>query len=412
MGTAVLKRLRREFVGITMTLVGLVLVVALGSAYLTSYTTQHAMTRELLSRVIWSDDLSAQLGDTSGRQGADTALTIVIDVEADGTATPWASTPVEIRTATLSNILAEALQSKDSYGESSDYPISWMRVARSDGGWRVALADTYSRDKALRSQATTSLGIFALSMGTLFVVVRLLSGWALRPVEEAWDRQRRFVSDASHELKTPLAVILANTQILEREASLGDETRRWVASTSEEAGHMKALVEDLLTLARADEESASGTSALKREDVDLSALVDGCALEFDAVAFERGCSIACAADEGVHAQGDATQLERVVRTLLDNATKYARKGSEVQVRLVAEGRHARLSVANEGEPIAEADLAHLFDRFYRTDDARERQATGGFGLGLAIAKSIVEAHGGTIGATSTPEGLTTFTVTL
>ena len=407
-----LKRLRREFVAITMALVGLVLVVALGSAYLTSYTTQHAMTRELLARVLWSDDFSAQLGDTSGTQGADTALTIVVDVDANGDATPWASTPVQIPAGTLSHLLMEALESESSSGESDDYPISWMRAERSDGGWRVALADTYSRDKALRAQATTSLAIFAASMGALFVVVRLLSGWALRPVEEAWSRQRRFVSDASHELKTPLAVILANTQILEREGSLDDETRRWVSSTSEEAGHMKGLVEDLLTLARADEESASGTGSLRREDVNLSELVDGCALEFDAVAFERGCSIECSAAAGVRAQGDIAQLERVVRTLLDNATKYATRGSVVRVDLATEGRHARLCVTNEGEPIAEKDLAHLFDRFYRTDDARERQASGGFGLGLAIAKSIVEAHGGSIAATSTPAGLTTFTVTL
>ena len=407
-----LKRLRREFVAITMTLVGLVLVVALGSAFLTSYTTQHAMTRELLARVLWSDDVTAQLGDTSGTQGADTALTIVVDVDADGTATPWASTPVQVPASTLSHILMEALESESSYDESDDYPISWMRAARSDGGWRVALADTYSRDKALRAQATTSLAIFVASMGTLFVVVRLLSGWALRPVEDAWERQRRFVSDASHELKTPLAVILANTQILEREGLLDGETARWVRSTSEEAGHMKGLVEDLLTLARADEESASGTSSLKREDVDLSKLVEGCALEFDAVAFERGCSIERSVAPGVHVQGDAAQLERVARTLLDNATKYARRGSVVQVGLAAEGRRARLSVANEGEPIAQRDLAHLFDRFYRTDDARERQATGGFGLGLAIAKSIVEAHGGSVGASSTAAGLTTFTVTL
>ena len=285
---------------------------------------------------------------------------------------------------------------------------------RSEGhdGWRVALADTYTRDRTLRSQAVSSVVIFAASMGALLLVVRLLSDWALRPVEEAWERQRRFVSDASHELKTPLAVILANTQILERGQGLDDETARWVRSTSEEAGHMRDLVEDLLTLARADEESASGADQRRRTDVDLSSLVDGCALEFDAVAYERGCSIECRATPGVHVRGDPSELGRVVRTLLDNATKYARDGSCVRVRVCAEGRRARVSVSNEGEQIAEADLAHLFDRFYRTDAARERQSKGGFGLGLAIAKSLVEAHGGTIGATSTPEGVTTFTVTI
>nr|WP_239471424.1 HAMP domain-containing sensor histidine kinase [Olsenella profusa] len=250
-------------------------------------------------------------------------------------------------------------------------------------------------------------------MGALFVVAYLLSGWALRPVERAWEQQRRFVSDASHELKTPLAVILANTQILEADGGVPKEARRWVHSTSEEVTHMKGLVEDLLTLARADEQEASGTrSAGASQAVDLSALVSGCALEFDAVAFERGCSIECALADGVTVTGDPEQLRRVVRTLLDNATKYADRGTPVRVGLSREGRRARLTVNNRGETIAPEDLAHLFDRFYRTDDARERQSSGGFGLGLAIAKSLVESMGGKISARSTDANGTTFEVTL
>ena len=221
------------------------------------------------------------------------------------------------------------------------------------------------------------------------------------------------MSDASHELKTPLAVILANTQILEGEKDLPEGARRWVSSTSEEAKHMKELVDDLLTLARADEQEATGQrEASSLASVDLTELASGCALEFDAVAFERGCSIACDLAEGVTVSADEERLRRVTRTLLDNATKYAEEGTEVRVRLLRDGRRARLCVSNRGEVIAPEALAHLFDRFYRTDDARERQASGGFGLGLAIAKSLVEAMGGTIGATSDERDGTTFTVTL
>ena len=229
-------------------------------------------------------------------------------------------------------------------------------------------------------------------------------------MSRAWEQQRRFVSDASHELKTPLAVILANTQILQGMDGLPPDAERWVSSTSDEATHMKSLVEDLLTLARADEQGSE--RAQVRKEVALSDLVERCALEFDPVAFERGCSIECSAERGLSVLGDQDQLARLVRTLVDNATKYAEGGSVVLVSLSREGRRARLQVNNRGDVIPPEDMAHLFDRFYRTDEARERKETGGFGLGLAIASSIVEAHGGKIGVVSTAEDGTTFTVSL
>ena len=233
-----------------------------------------------------------------------------------------------------------------------------------------------------------------------------------RRVVSIREQQRRFVSDASHELKTPLAVILANTQILER-TQLGEDAARWVHSTGEEATHMKELVEDLLTLARADEASDGSADGIAApQETDLTELVSGCCLEFDAVAYERGCSIEPVLSPSVVARARADDYGRVVRTLLDNATKYADRGSVVRVTLSQAGRRARLTVTNHGEVIAPDKLDHLFDRFYRTDDARERRGEGGFGLGLAIAKSLVESQGGTITAASSERDGTTFTVLL
>ncbi len=406
-----LTKLRREFVAITMALVGVVLIVALGSTLLASVSRQRGVTNSLLEYAL-DGQLVPQFGDSSGRQGADTALTMTVEVSADGTVRARGDSPARIPADTLYDVIVEVLSSDQDSGQSADYPIAWMRTATGDG-FRIALADTYSRDAGLRAQATTDLVIVVVSMGTLYVVAWLLSGWVLRPVRETWERQRRFISDASHELKTPLAVIVANTQILDSERDLPEASRRWVKSTSEEASHMKSLVEDLLTLARADEGRSLGSGeSPMREDVDLTALVEGCALEFDAVAFERGCSIECDLAPQVHLTGDPSQLGRMVRTLVDNATKYAQHGTPVRVRLAYDARHVRLTVSNAGEPIAAEDLGHLFDRFYRTDSARARQENGGFGLGLAIAKSVVEAHGGKISAASTPEGITTFTVLL
>lgn len=405
-----LARLRRNFIAVAMSIAGAVLLASLGSSFFSSYTTQQALTDDLLTRALSAESwAAARIGDGDGR-GADVMLAVAVDVGFDGTVSLSSATPLTISDPALEELLAEALSSESASGKNSSYHVAWMR-ASTPSGWRVALADTYSRDAALRAQATMDAAIFLVAMAALLLVVRRLARWILRPVEEAWDQQRRFVSDASHELKTPLAVILANAQILETAEGVPEDARRWARSTAEEAKHMKGLVEDLLTLARADEQRASGERAAA-ERVDLSALVDGCALEFDAVAFERGCSIESSLEPGLSVVGDPSQLGRLVRTLLDNATKYAARGTEVRVALAREGRRCRLAVTNLGDVIAPEDLEHLFERFYRTDRARERQPQGGFGLGLAIARSIAEAHGGTIGATSSHEEGTTFTVLL
>lgn len=408
-----LARLRREFIAITMLLVGLVLVGVLGMMFVSNAMTLRSVTTRILDRAIEGDITSAQIGDTTGEQSAEIMLAVVVELDHGGRPLDLGESPVQIPVDTLDDVVAEILSSPSDQGECESYPISWER-ARMPYGWRVALVDTYSRDAALRSQALNGLAVFAVSMGALFVVSYLLSGWVLRPVQRAWDQQRRFVSDASHELKTPLAVILANVQILEREQGIDASARRWVRSTHEEALHMKRLVEDLLTLARADEagDSTDHATSGPLPAASLTDLVSGCCLEFDAVAYERGCSIESELSPAVTARVRPADYQKVVRTLLDNATKYARPGSVVRVRLVRDARRSRLEVSNHGDVISPEELEHLFDRFYRTDRARQRTSEGGFGLGLAIAKALIESVGGSISATSTERDGTTFTVLL
>ena len=180
-------------------------------------------------------------------------------------------------------------------------------------------------------------------------------------------------------------------------------------STADEASHMRSLVNDLLELARADEGASSG--AMHRTDVDFSDVVDSASLEFDAIAFERNCLIETDIEPDIHIDGDPNWIMRLSKILIDNACKYAAPGTTIDVKLSRASGHVTLSVTNQGNVIDPEDLPHLFDRFYRSDKARDRE-TGGFGLGLAIAKGIAEAHGGTISATSTAEAGTTFTVTL
>lgn len=405
-----LSRLRRELIAITMLLTGLVLVGVLGTSLVSSYLTERAVTARILERALEGEVVEARFGDT-GDRASDVMLAITVDVTSDGSIVGRDNTWLEIGTSTLSDVVREAIGAPVDSGESAAHPtISWMR-ASADWGWRIALVDTYSRDSALRTQALNALVILVVSMAALFVIAHVLSGRALRPVERAWSQQRRFVSDASHELKTPLAVILANAQILQADSDLPERDRRWVDSTLEEGGHLGVLIDDLLTLARSDERDGTG-SRQAAEECDLTQLVSGCVLEFDAVAFERGCSITSGLEGNVCARVPADDYRRVVRTLLDNATKYADRGSVVRVTLERDAHRSLLAVNNQGEVISSEDLEHLFDRFYRTDGARQRSASGGFGLGLAIARSLVTAAGGKIYATSSEAEGTTFFVKL
>lgn len=410
-----LDKLKRQFTIISLGLSSAILLLALVMSFITNCGTQNSITMSLLDRSLERGmAVTPTMGskDREGTVGADSMLTITVDVSGGGVMLSRSESPVDIDEDDLNEVIQQAMSSDDAHGYDMGRHVAWATKTTAYG-LRIALCDTYSRDQALKKQAVSSLSIFIVSLGLLYGVCRWFATWAVRPVEKAWDAQRRFISDASHELKTPLAVIIANTQILQRSGGVAADDKRWVDSTADEADHMKGLVEDLLTLARADEAKAGTVAAAgTMVDVDLSAVVEESALEFDAVAFERGCQIESKTSEKIMVKGDRGQLSRVVHTLLDNATKYAAKGSAVKVSLTREGKRAHLSVNNAGAAIDPEDLSHIFDRFYRTDKARSREETGGFGLGLAIAKSIVEASGGKIWAESTATDGTTFHVLL
>lgn len=408
--------LRRKFVFVVMVLVGAVLAVSLGSSLLNFYTTQWGMVDRTLKRALEEDFPGGLpvIGGSQRSQAEDARAgrpVAWVTVDSSGLVLASSSDVTSVDQDVLSRVIDAALASEKGTGCLSDCHVAWASAATSDGSLRIAVADTADVEGAFQSQLATSAVIFLVALLALFAIAVALANWMLGPVREAWAQQRRFVADASHELKTPLAVIVANMGILQRDQSLPAEDRRWVDGSVEAASQMQGLVGDLLELARTDETKAGDADAMRRVDVDLSDLVESAALEFDAVAFERGCTIDARVEPGIHLVGDPAWLERMTRTLIDNAVKYAAAGTTVVVSLAQEQGHTRLLVNNRGDVIAPDDLAHVFDRFYRSDAARSR-ATGGFGLGLAIAKGVAEAHGGSIGATSTQADGTTFRVTL
>ena len=286
---------------------------------------------------------------------------------------------------------------------------SYYYLQGRQAGKRVFLVTSLDKLNASLLRFALQLGgIFLLAGFLIFGLSFFLARMSLRPVEHAFSEQQRFVQDASHELKTPLTVILANLSILKsRPAATIQEEMLWIQNTETEARRMQELTERLLFLAKADSKRFSP----KIERLSLSKLTEAAALPFTALAFERGLSLETKLEAELYVKGDARALTQLLAILIDNALKYAKSGSVVTVRLARQKKQALLSVHNEGEVIPQDALPHLFDRFYRVDKSRAR-AQGGYGLGLSIAKTIAHAHGGDIRVESSAEHGTCFTTTL
>ena len=250
------------------------------------------------------------------------------------------------------------------------------------------------------------LSIVLGAMCIFYFISRKLADVAVKPTEEAWKQQKRFIADASHDLKTPLTVIMANNDImLSHPNSAVAEQKKWLESTKEEGEHMQALINKMLELAR----SESLVSTIKLENTNISELSEKTALQLEPVAYEKNVEIVSEITPNIVVKSNGEEFTRLVYILVDNAIKYAPVNSKITVRLYSTKKGVILDINNSGSVISKEELPHIFERFYRSDSAR---TNGGFGLGLSIAKNIVTALNGEISATSTKENGTTFTVKL
>ena len=272
-------------------------------------------------------------------------------------------------------------------------------VEERDGYTLVAMIDGTINDKNQTLLFRQMLLIGTAATAILLLISIFLARRIVRPLEENDEKQKRFVSDAGHELKTPIAVVSANCELLKRQ--IGEN--EWLSNVEYENGRMADLVKQLLFLSRAERRD------VPKETLDLSELTTGEALPFESLAFERGKKIESQIEPGVFAEGNANQLRQLVSILLDNALSHG-TGDRIELSLWRERHAAILTVANDAEEIGAEQLARLFDRFYRTDEARTENAPH-YGLGLSIAQAIVLAHGGAISA-AYKNGKAIFTVQL
>ena len=247
----------------------------------------------------------------------------------------------------------------------------------------VRFLDVTDSDRMLESLGLTLLSLMVLILAAFFFISRLFANRAVRPMEDAFDKQSRFVTDASHELKTPLSVINANCGVLyANEDEPVASQRKWVDSIVRAADRMTGLTDNLLSLARLEETGHE----LQVSSFDLSAAVAAAVSEIEQTAQEKGLQVTARIEPDIQAESDREQMLNILNLLLDNAVKYTNDGDEITVSLQKEKRRIVCTVRNSGEGIPPEDLPRLFDRFYRGDPARS-SGNGGYGLGLAIAKA-------------------------
>lgn len=271
----------------------------------------------------------------------------------------------------------------------------------------IVFADISSEVATMRNLIRNCCFIGLLSFIVFLVIAMFFASWAVKPVEDAWIQQRQFVSDASHELKTPLSVILTDAEML-KSRDFDEEKKKQFADNILTMSHqMRGLVESLLQLARVDN---GAIQKAPEEIIDLSKLVSQEIMTFEVMFFEKGLMLTEDVQSGITIKGAPQYIKQVIEILLDNAQKYSDPNGTVKVSLEKTGAHkCLLSVSDPGDPISEENLKNIFKRFYRIDEARAMNHS--YGLGLSIAKNIVKDHKGRIWAES-KNGINTFKIEL
>lgn len=392
--SCMIKKLRKKFVFLTMTL----LIVVFGFIFLglntyNSYWDKD-LNYELLEWIAVKGELSAfQSDEAFWGEDESEFVYLIYTVKLDKnnrilTISSSIRSTVENKDM-LTELVNQVVEKKKTKGEIKNY---LFYQENKDYGSFVVFMDTRCNKSMDDYIEYISKGFLILLVGgVLFLVSVFLSRFVTGPAEETVNKQKQFISDASHELKTPLSAILVNADVLS--AEIGENQS--IANIKSEAVRMDGLVRKLLELARADDV----TRTINKRIFDLSEAMYQMLLPFESRAFEENIEYHYEIKSQVLYHGDCADIKQVIAILLDNAFKYTHEQGEIMVTLKTKGERKIFSVYNTGNGILEKDLPHIFERFYCCDQSRAMLKKS-YGLGLAIAQSIVQTHGGTIKAES------------
>ncbi len=429
------RRLRRKFVLTAMTALLIIVVLMISCILLIYFHQQDSRADSTLQMLLDNDGTFPDMKDPSqpdnsggripgqGPRGADFDAARAIEM-------PFETRYFTVRLDEDGNILSTdvdhiaAISSEDaesyaasafSSGKTKGYLDGYKFAdnVQDNGVTLIVFLDCNSSFSNLTQLFRISILIAGITLVLMFVLVEALSGNAVAPVVESLDKQKQFISDAGHELKTPLSVISANVDVLE----LTGEKNEWTKSIRNQVGRMTALVTNMLTLSRMDE--AKWKDLFSR--VNFSKIAQSTADTFRVVAKSREKQYTISIQEDLHVFGEQRALEQLCTLLLDNAMKYSSEHGSIVISLTEDHKKARLEVSNTCDEIPSGNLDRLFDRFYRADSSRTRipansgsttATAGGFGIGLSAAREICESHGGEIRAVHDAEHIIRFIVLL
>jgi len=383
------KQLRNRFILFTMGL----LILVFTALFVTIYISTENTARQQLNTALQKVEEKQEHKKNPDNPLVAAAISIRLNEETN--AIEWVSSLADTDRAALESAVSEIIRC----GQSSGFvTMDGTRYAYlfwpGDDHNNVALVSAVQYEQTMRNLLITFLVTGIGGLGLLFLLSFLFSEKAIKPVRQAFEKQKQFVADASHELKTPLTIIGTNLDLIRSNSGETVESQqKWLSYIGDQTTRMSRLVNDLLNLARMDDPS----HALTLSKTDVSSLVRRALLYYEAPFYEKAIDVTADVSENAQTTADALALERLAGILLDNALKYTPKGGKVRVALAHEKTKLRLTVSNTHEGVDPKHVNHLFDRFYRVSPSRSQQ-TAGYGLGLAIAKSIAEQHGGRISA--------------
>ena len=411
-----IKKTQQKFIAITLGAISLVLVLILGVLNFCVYVAIIVNANNNIEHIqqrrgfIFNDqsigDVYAKEPDAFMLEGiSDPGMASYMYVRISNTndlTQPFITTNMN-NIYTADEIYSLAMRLIESDIDKGFYMDMMYEVTRGDLNTVVTVIDLQNDMSLMNSLFRISVVIVISSLVFVFIFSYYLSRWAIKPVKDALEKQRRFISDASHELKTPLTVISANADVLE--AEIGDN--KWLGNIKSQSEIMSDLVFDLLDLAKMDE---------TREEMvfstfDLSSVVLSKTLEFECTAFECGKTFEQNITDGIIYRGNEDSIKHLVTILIDNAIKHSDEKGIIRVTLTTSNNKKIFQVYNTGNGIKNSEKDKIFNRFYRSDESRSKE-TGGYGLGLSIAKSITEAHGGTITVDGEENKWISFTVVL
>ena len=304
----------------------------------------------------------------------------------------------------LRKLVDKADETSKETGVLTDYNLRYFK-SYSEFRKAIVFADVSSEKAMIKGLVRNSVIIGLIGYVIFFLISLLLAKWVTKPVEKTWNEQKQFIADASHELKTPLTVIMTNAEMMNDKSYSEKDRNSFAKNILSTSKRMRGLVESLLELARLDNNRAP----VKKESIDLSKLINDSILPFEPLFYENDTELSADIDKGIGIEGDKDKLRQVVNILLDNALKYSDPAEKVTIKLKRQSANCVLSVTGLGTPLSREECQNIFKRFYRVDKARNDGQS--YGLGLSIADSIIREHNGKIWAES-ENGYNTFFVSL